>query len=644
MPATRQLAAVMFTDLVGYTALMQQNEQLAVQKRERNKSIFEEAIQKFDGKILQYYGDGTLSIFTSALNAINSAIEMQTCSLREAIDLRIGIHIGEVMIDDNGIYGDSVNVASRIESLATPGSIFISEKLYDDIKNREEFSTVALGYFELKNVKQPVHVYAISNNGIIVPSREDVRGKVKQTLNSIAVLPFASLSTDAENETFCDGITEELINALAQVEGLQVTSRTSSFAFKGKNEDIREIAARLSVLKVIEGSVRKAGSKVRITAQLINAADGYHIWSAVYDRQLDDIFDVQDEISKTIANKLRENLNTEQHESPLAVAPTKSLDAWKKYLQGAYNWDSANRAVSKAAIAALEEAVELDAGFANAHALLSNIYSFAGLVEDMDIETAKQKFKFHAAQAFASQPLNPKSLAAMANVHMHAFDWQGAYDLLMKANAINGSEPYVLFMLGEYYLLMLEIEKAANVARLMAEVDPLNPRTLSEAARIYMSIGKSDEAIAVADRALQLQPANFLAKQMKGYSLFSKGDIVTGTRLIEENQQIAGDHPFVLLGLAYCYIGTGNQEKLKAIEEKIQRYSETQHTPDLLLLFNLLRVMKGERDGYASYIDKAFEMKSFPAMQLYCAEVSKNMWHDEHVCAVRKKAGLPVYA
>ena len=209
----RQLAAIMFTDIVGYTALMQQNETLARQQRDANKQIFESSLTKHQGKLLQYYGDGSLSIFNSAANAVKAAIEMQTRCRQQKVDLRIGIHSGDVMFDDTGVYGDSVNVASRIESLAVPGSVFISEKLFDEIRN-QNIDARPLGFFELKNVKQPIQVFAINVEGVVVPTRDDVKGKVKQTLNSIAVLPFASLSSYTENEFFCAVITEELIIVL----------------------------------------------------------------------------------------------------------------------------------------------------------------------------------------------------------------------------------------------------------------------------------------------------------------------------------------------------------------------------------------------------------------------------------------------
>ena len=203
------------------------------------------------------------------------------------------------------MFGDGVNVASRVESLAVPGSVFISEKIYEEIKNQENIRVKEMGYFELKNVKQPIRIFAIDNSGLVLPSREELEGKTTQPVNRLAVLPFVNMSADPENEYFSDGITEELLNALTKVNGLQVISRTSVFAFKGKNEDIRDIATQLNVDKVLEGSVRKSGNRVRITAQLINAADGYHIWSENYDRDLTDIFVVQDEISGIIANTFK---------------------------------------------------------------------------------------------------------------------------------------------------------------------------------------------------------------------------------------------------------------------------------------------------------------------------------------------------
>jgi TolB-like protein/class 3 adenylate cyclase len=278
-PLLRQLAAIMFTDMTGYTAMMQEDEQRAKILRDRQRQVLESLIPAHHGKIIQYFGDGTLSIFGSAIDAVRSAIAIQKELQQEPkVLLRIGLHSGDISHDKDGVYGDSVNLASRIEALGVPGAVFISDKVFDEVKNQNEIKTALLGKFNLKNVKRQVEVYAIANGGLVVPSAAQISVKAGSE-KSIAVLPFVNMSADPENEYFSDGISEEILNALAKVEGLQVTARTSSFSFKGKNEDVRQIGNKLGVTAILEGSVRKAGKKLRITAQLINTADGYHIWS-----------------------------------------------------------------------------------------------------------------------------------------------------------------------------------------------------------------------------------------------------------------------------------------------------------------------------------------------------------------------------
>jgi TolB-like protein len=222
-----------------------------------------------------------------------------------------------------------------------------------------------MGYFELKNVLKPVRIFAIDNKGLVVPSRDTLKGKTKQPVNRLAVLPFVNMSTDPENEFFSDGITEELLNALTKIDGLQITSRTSAFAFKGRNTDIREIGTQLNVDKILEGSVRKSGNRVRITAQLINAADGYHVWSEIYDRDLTHIFEVQDEISSIIANKCRMNLTAREHEETLVKAPTQNLEAYTLFLKGLHFHNKITPKDVKKAIECFENAI-LEPDYANA--------------------------------------------------------------------------------------------------------------------------------------------------------------------------------------------------------------------------------------------------------------------------------------
>jgi len=238
----RQLAAIMFTDIVGYTALMQGDEAVATSIRARHREVFRQQHELHQGKIIQYYGDGTLSVFKSAIEAAECAIDIQRL-LQEGnpVPLRIGLHMGDIVFNKTEVYGDGVNVASRIQSMGVAGAILLSGKLNDELKNHHDISTVSAGHFELKNIAHPVEVFAITNDGIIVPQPLELNGKQKIINKTIAVLPFVNMSTSAENEYFSDGITEEIINALSKIKSLKVTSRTSSFFFKNKSIPIKQI-------------------------------------------------------------------------------------------------------------------------------------------------------------------------------------------------------------------------------------------------------------------------------------------------------------------------------------------------------------------------------------------------------------------
>lgn len=339
MSPLRQLAAIMFTDIVGYTALMQGDEQVAIDKRSRHREVFESEHDAFHGQIIQYYGDGTLSIFSSAVEAVQCAIRMQQAyrAGKMEIPVRIGLHMGDIVYNETEVYGDGVNVAARIESLGVPGAILLSGKLNEELKNHKHILTRSLGSFEFKNVAQPMEVFAVEEEHLVVPDPEALEGKGRRPIKSIAVLPFVNMSPDPDNEYFSDGMTEEIINALTKIDELRVTSRTSSFFFKGKNLSITEIGQQLNVSTILEGSIRLSGNYMRITAQLIDVAEDYHFWSETFDRSTDNIFAVQDEISLLIAEKLREHLGHFEI-APHLVSPAEvPIDAYKQYLKSRYH-------------------------------------------------------------------------------------------------------------------------------------------------------------------------------------------------------------------------------------------------------------------------------------------------------------------
>lgn len=642
MQHTRQLAAIMFTDMVGYTALMQQNEQLAIQKRNRSKAIFEDALSKYQGKLLQHYGDGTMSIFSSAVNAIKAAIEMQTLSRQDTIDLRIGIHIGDVMTDDNGVYGDSVNVASRIESLAVPGSIFISEKLFDDVKNHEDIAAKPLGFFELKNVKQPVQVYAISNEGIAVPSREDIKGKIRQTLNSIAVLPFASLSSDPENEYFCDGITEELLNVLAKIEGLQVTSRTSSFAFKGRTEDIREIAAKLNVQKVLEGSVRKSGFKVRITAQLINSADGYHLWSETYDRSLEDIFAVQDEIAREIANKLRLNLSEKEHARELVKAPTNNLEAYKKYLQGLH---ILNRQTIQDIIRSLDsfnEAIALEPGFANPYfevCMINAFFTHAGIVT---IEEGRKKCTAALEKVMNIDPDSPWSHLSGGLVAFYfEWDFDKAEHEFRKALELNPNLANAYLFLSWLKLILLQRDQLPEILKTAQRLDPVSGEVLAGAGEVLFLAGQLDEAAYFCQEALSVDSYNMYAGIINGIITGYKGDWNAAEQLIRRFAELAGDFSLAIAFYGCACAKNGNLELAKTLLQKLESMHNVPDAPPLDHLIALVYLALGNKEKFYAHYEAASEKRIISSLFYYNSPLLADVAGEERLIAIRNRLRLP---
>lgn len=610
----RQLAAILFADMTGYTALMQENEHLARQKRMRLKQVLEETVQQHNGRILQYYGDGSLTIFSSAVDSIRCSISIQQqLQLDPRVELRMGIHTGDVIIEEESVYGDGVNLASRIESLAVPGGIFISEKVFDEIKNHGDFQVREMGYFELKNVKEPVRVFAISNEGIAVPTRDEIRGKTKQPQNRLAVLPFVNMSADPENEYFSDGITEELLNALAKVDGLQVTSRTSAFSFKGKQEDIRNIAVQLNVDKVLEGSVRKSGNRVRITSQLINAADGYHIWSETYDRNLTDIFELQDEISGIIANKLRENLMPVQVEEKLVKPQVDNMEAYTCYLKALHFWNKLTPADGKKCIECCEQAIAMEPGYAQAWALAAGAYASLGSAGQIAPGKAFETVKIYANKALELDNTLAEGHIAKATISLfYDWDWEETYNSLKEALRLNPAAIDAYELLGFYYIIKGDKEKALKTLQDAEKIDPLSPIILQTLGNMYIFNRQYEKAIEVADKILSLHPKMRTSIEMKAWATGMNGSWSDALPLFEEVHRLT-NHPLKgLMGLGFAYSQLGEMEKaMDCVRKMEQRQLEE---PDAVIDADLAAIWYGigDRDKTFYYLHQCVEKRMGP--------------------------------
>ena len=638
----RQLAAILFADMTGYTALMQENEQLARHKRQRLKEVLENTIGQFNGKILQYYGDGSLSIFNSAIDSVHAAIQIQQLLLQDPkVDLRIGIHTGDVIIEEESIYGDGVNLASRIESLAVPGGVFISEKVFDEIRNQQHIQTRELGYFELKNVKQPVRVFAIANSGIVVPGRNEVRGKTTAPVNRLAVLPFVNMSADPENEYFSDGITEELLNALTRVNGLQVTSRTSAFAFKGKNDDIRDIAIQLNVDKVLEGSVRKAGNRVRITAQLINAADGFHIWSETYDRNLNDIFEVQDEISGIIANKLKENLTAAPSPIPRVKSSVKNVAAYTLYLKGLHFKNKLTPADTRKAIECFKQAIALEPGYAQAYAMVAQAYSTLGSHGQMIPHTA-----FEIAHQYADKALELDDTISEGHIAkampflFYEWKWNEAYEALQKAIQLNPAVADGYDLLGFYYIAMGQKAQAVKTLEEAEQIDPLSPTIIRSLGMMYIFSERYSEAIVQAEKLLEMDPQMRSGIELKGWATGLNGDWQTALQLFEEVHRLT-NHPLKgLMGLGYAYGKLGMHDKAMDCIHKLELRQEQE--PDSVIDGDFASVWLGldNLDKTFYYLNECIDKRMGPVACFIEYPPYKKIKTDPRFEDLKKKMGI----
>jgi adenylate cyclase len=535
MSTTRQLAAILFADIQGFTSLMEKDEAQAIQLREKLKAYLEQEVAKYNGRVLKFSGDGALCMFHSAIEAVHAAIALQRLMLlKPVVPLRIGIHEGDVLFEESDAYGDGVNIASRIESFAVAGGIFVSGRIYDDIKNQKDIEAISLGKYELKNVSKLVEIYAISNPGIVVPKNKQLSGKGKKSTawrlwffaaallialiagitywnflsttnvidKSIAVLPFVDMSANRDQEYFGDGLSEELLNELAQIPDLKVIARTSSFSFKGSKVDMRVIGEKLGVAHVLEGSVRKDKNKIRITAQLIRTTDGVHLWSGTYDRDIDDIFKVQDEIAQAVVSQLVSTIldvgYKEQNSNP---------EAFNLMLQGKYFAAIGSIEGSLKALELFNKAYALDPGNAKISALLSNVYADLSNTSYYSTNEGYAKAKIAAERAVKLDSRLSEGYLATGRIKQKIEqDWTGAaadfdraYELDPENGAVIHRKASLLRTLGKY-------DEAINLFLKLTELDPVNTKAFSSLGITYTNARRYEEAKRTFHILLELSP------------------------------------------------------------------------------------------------------------------------------------------
>jgi adenylate cyclase len=532
----RRLTAILAADVVGYSRLMGADEAGTLTALQDMRTGFIDGkIAEHQGRVVKLTGDGILAEFPSVVNAVACAVELQRGIRKRNVDLpqdrriqfRIGVNLGDVIVEGEDIYGDGVNVAARLEGVARPGGIAISHSVRDQIGNRLDLVFEDTGEQKLKNIERPIRVYNVSIEQVVVRNNKG-RAAGSEERPSIAVLPFNNMSGDSEQEYFSDGITEDLITDLSKVSGLSVVARHTAFTYKNRPVNVQEVGRELGVAYVLEGSVRKAGARVRVTGQLINSTNGNHVWADRFDRQLTDIFAIQDEITHAIVEQLKVKLHPQERKS-IAQAPTDNIEAYTCYLKGRDFLNRRSKRYLRLARQMFAKAVELDPMYARAYAGMADCDSYLymtyheNVVMDEVLATTEKALSLDPklAEAHAS-----RGVALSAGQR-----YEEAKNEFEKALALDPDSYEAHYFYARSNFAQGNVDRAAAMFERAAEIRPDDYQVPCLLVAIYKSLGRQQDAknaarkgVELAERELTLHPEDSRPAQIGSGALFALGE------------------------------------------------------------------------------------------------------------------------
>lgn len=542
----RRLAAILAADAVGYSRLMERDEKSThTLLMARWKEVLEPLVGIHQGRVFKRTGDGVLVEFGSAVNAVKCAAALQQAMAAanrdlpedRAIVLRVGVNLGDIMVEDSDLFGDGVNVAARIEALADPGGVAISDGIHEYVHGRTDIDFIDSGYHEVKNIERPVHIWTWSPNDRTSQPPEITAEPPPQlpAKPSIAVLPFDNMSGDPEQGYFADGITEDIITDLSKVSGLFVIARNSSFAYKGRTPDIRKVSRELGVRYVLEGSVRRAANRIRINAQMIDGTTGGHLWAERYDRGLEDIFAIQDEVTRTIVNALRVKLTAgeeERRESRGKVDP-EAYDLLVRSRQAILQFSGLS---SMEARRMLHRVLEIDPGMAAAHASLS-IIALTDFINQWNGAT-------------------PDNLTQ-------------ALELAQKAIDTDDTEAQGHYTLALALSWLRRLDEAEHAAERAIELDPNSANAFTALGTIRDFQGRHEEALTLYTRAHRLDPQFDLSLHFQGRALLNLGRFDEAEVAFKRRLMLAPRSDMTRFYLACLYGRTGRHEEARVYWREI---------------------------------------------------------------------------
>lgn len=538
MAQKRQLAAILFADIQGFTALVEKDEDHAKIIKDKFHKVWETDLKNYHGRIIQFQGDGVCCIFRSAVDAVLAAVKVQEKMLQVPyVPLRIGIHLGDVIVEGKEIFGDGVNIASRVESFAVPGGVFITDILYREIRNHANIKTISLGKYEFKNVNELIEIYAVSNAGLIVPHQKKLSGKGRAATNkkywisiaaailvlalatfsyfiffkrpindkTIAVLPFLNVSNNPSEEYLSDGITEDILTSISNIADFKVTSFSSTRQYKGTRKTIRQIANELHVAYILEGSVQRSGDQIRITAQLIEAKDEYHVFAKNYDESFNEILAIQSKVANEVASALQAKLSPGEKKR-IEKHPTLNTDAYQLYLKGRYYWNLRTKQGLDSSIQFFSKAIKLDPNYALAYSGIADAYIILSDNGYLPVDSVISKAKYAVDEALALDSSLPEVRASYA-IYLSSMEGNGTAAIHEFEKIIQLNPNYASAF--QWYAIELTAKGKFEIAKEMIEkavvLDPRSKRIYYTKALIYLFAKDINKAIDVLKQA----PDNF---------------------------------------------------------------------------------------------------------------------------------------
>jgi TolB-like protein/class 3 adenylate cyclase/Flp pilus assembly protein TadD len=675
MPQSRQLAAIMFTDIVGYTALMGADEKKAFELLKKNREIQKPLIKHYNGTWIKELGDGVLASFHTVTDAVMcSAAIHNACNAITGLKLRIGIHLGEVVFENNDVFGDGVNIASRLQALAPIGGTYISESVYKNVSNKKEIIAEYIREEILKNVSEPIKIYEIrlkegfrpetlkdlktGKNTRLANQRKAVFGigafiflatllswyflvyKRQTTLSgdnnslekSIAVLPFLDMSAGKDQEYFSDGLSEELMNRLSKISELKVIGRTSSFSFKGKNEDLRIIGEKLGVAHILEGSVQKDENKIRVTVQLIRSADGSHVWSERYDRDLQGIFKLQDEIASEVVKQLKLKFFTTNVNTTSSFTNT---EVYNLILQGNYFAEKRDQESLAKALDFYLTALAIDSLNARGWAGVATCYNIQSIWDWIDRTQGYEKAREAAIKALALGDDLAEVHLVLGAVNMYLdFDWDKAEAEYQKALDLEPGNSDVLRTIGFLYRCIGRYDEAIRLTNQSIALDPVKAITHFNFGTLLHYADRQEEAIASYKKVMELNPQfpRIHINLGEVYLLQGKPEMA----LAEMQQETEKDFKDFGTALAYHKLGRRNEAD-DALTNYLANYQN-----DRAYQIAEIYAFRGQKDKSFEWLEKAYMRKENWLAYMKGDPLLKNLESDPRYITFLKKMNLPL--